>query len=97
MTFFETGAAPSKNADAMRKVLEALNIDDDDGSDDGSDVEMEDTHKIPLPLIEPSPSKEKKKKEGKEKERKKKRKSEAMEIDEEGLSVSYAGTVRRRC
>lgn len=77
----------------MRKVLEALNIDDD-GSDDGSDVEMEGTHKIPLPLIEPSPSKEKKKKEGKEK---KKRKSEAMEIDEEGLSVSYTCWVHQCC
>lgn len=81
LNFFETGAAPSKNADAMRKVLESLDIDDDE-----SDEEMHDVENIPLTLLEPSPSKKKEKKEGKEKKKEKKdkkRKSDAMEVDEE--------------
>lgn len=74
LEFFDKGTAPSKNADAMRKVLESMAIDDDeDGSDD-------DVEKIPLPLLEPSPKKSKKaKKDGKDK----KRKADEMDVDEE--------------
>ncbi|KAL0569357.1 Nucleolar protein 56 [Marasmius crinis-equi] len=68
LNFFETGAAPSKNADAMRKVLEDLALDDED-------EEMEDAEPA-LTTLEVSPKKEKK-------EKKKKRKSEAMDVDEE--------------
>jgi nucleolar protein 56 len=67
LNFFETGAPPSKNADAIRKVLESLALDEDDEDD-----EMAETDPI-LPLIEPTPKKEKKKK----------RKSDAMDIDGE--------------
>ncbi|KAJ7702454.1 hypothetical protein B0H17DRAFT_1167267 [Mycena rosella] len=51
LNFFETGAPPSKNADAIRKVLQDLALEDDD-----NDEEM------PLTTLEPSPQKEKKKK-----------------------------------
>ncbi|KAJ7231468.1 NOP56 protein [Mycena haematopus] len=54
LNFFETGAPPSKNADALRKVLQDLALEDD-GEDD-ADVDM------PLTTLEPSPKKEKKKK-----------------------------------
>ncbi|KAJ7074404.1 hypothetical protein C8F01DRAFT_1273523 [Mycena amicta] len=50
LKFFETGAPPSKNADAMRKVLEDLALEEDD------DDEM------PLTALEPSPKKKDKKK-----------------------------------
>ncbi|KAH8109263.1 Nop-domain-containing protein [Phellopilus nigrolimitatus] len=79
LAFFDSGAAPSKNSEAMRKVLESLDIDDNE-----SDAEMDDIKNI-LPLIEPSPKKDKKKvkkeKEGKEGKDKKKRKADAMDVD----------------
>ncbi|KAJ7197283.1 Nop-domain-containing protein [Mycena pura] len=53
LNFFETGAPPSKNSEAMRKVMQDLALEDDD--EDG-DVDM------PLTTLEPSPKKEKKKK-----------------------------------
>lgn len=54
LNFFETGAPPSKNADAMRKVLDTLTLDDDE------DVDM-DAEPV-LTTLEVSPKKEKKKK-----------------------------------
>ena len=72
LNFFETGAAPSKNADAMRKVLEELALGDDD------DEDMDDADAEPaLTTLEVSPKK------GKSKDRKKKRKSDAMDVDED--------------
>ncbi|KAJ7070351.1 hypothetical protein B0H15DRAFT_870697 [Mycena belliarum] len=53
LNFFETGAPPSKNADAIRKVLQDLALDEDD---DEADVDM------PLTTLEPSPQKKEKKK-----------------------------------
>lgn len=67
LNFFETGAPPSKNADAIRKVLDALALEEDDEDEDAMDTEPV------LPLIEVSPKKEKKKK----------RKSDAMDVDED--------------
>ncbi|KAG6884728.1 snoRNP complex protein nop56 [Termitomyces sp. T159_Od127] len=55
LNFFETGQPPSKNADAIRKVLEDLAADDDE------DMEME-MDGPALTTLEPSPKKEKKKK-----------------------------------
>lgn len=68
LNFFETGAAPSKNADTMRKVLADLALDDED--DDG-DVEMKE-----MTTLEISPKKKKEKKD-------KKRKSDDMDVDED--------------
>ncbi|KAE9399097.1 Nop-domain-containing protein [Gymnopus androsaceus JB14] len=72
LNFFETGAPPSKNADAMRKVLEDLSLEDAD-----SDVEMDGAGPA-LTTLEPSP----KKKSKKDKESKKKRKSDAMDDED---------------
>lgn len=76
LSFFETGQPPSKNADAIRKVLAQLALDDDENEDE----EMAD--EPALPLIEPTPKKDK--------ERKKKRKSsdddDDMDVDE-GMPV----------
>lgn len=55
LNFFETGAPPSKNADAIRKVLEELALDDDD-----DDEEMDEAGPI-LTTLEVTPKKEKKK------------------------------------
>ncbi|OSC97498.1 Nop-domain-containing protein [Trametes coccinea BRFM310] len=60
LNFFETGEPPSKNADAMRKALEALALDEDEGSDDEMQVDKQ--GEPALPLLEPSPKKDKKKK-----------------------------------
>ncbi|OBZ68848.1 Nucleolar protein 56 [Grifola frondosa] len=70
LNFFETGAAPSKNADAIRGVLEKLALDEDEDEDE----EMADAEPA-LPLLEVTPKK---------KEHKKKRKNvdEEMEVDE---------------
>ena len=71
LNFFETGAPPAKNADAIRKVLDQLALDDDDEDEDMEDEPV-------LPLIEATPKKEKKK----EKKRKS-RDDDEMEVDEE--------------
>ncbi|KAG6854281.1 snoRNP complex protein nop56 [Blastosporella zonata] len=67
LNFFETGQPPSKNADAIRKVLEDLAMDNDE---DDEDVEMDGPA---LTTLVPSPKKEKKKK----------RKSDDMDVDED--------------
>lgn len=57
LKFFETGDPPTKNAEAIRKVLDALalEVDEDD------DVEAEDNQGEPaLPLLETTPKKKRK-------------------------------------
>ncbi|KIO20691.1 hypothetical protein M407DRAFT_81283 [Tulasnella calospora MUT 4182] len=67
LNFFETGVPPTKNADAMRKVLEKIAIDTDGDHDMAEST--------------PSAAKDKEDDGAKEKkEKKKKRKSEAMEV-----------------
>ncbi|KAG9102871.1 K(+)/H(+) antiporter, partial [Ceratobasidium sp. 392] len=72
LNFFETGAPPTKNSEAMRKVLESIALDDDE---EGSDDEMADAEEgapaVPGVMVSP-PKKEKKK-----------RKAEAVELDED--------------
>ncbi|KAI0278211.1 hypothetical protein BGY98DRAFT_933908 [Russula aff. rugulosa BPL654] len=69
LTFFETGAPPGKNADAIRKVLDQLALDKEDEDEDMKDVEPV------LPLIEAEPPRKK--------DKKKKRKVDEMDVDEE--------------
>ena len=69
LAFFETGAAPGKNADAIRKVLDQLALEKEDGDED-----MEDAEPV-LPLIEAEPPRKK--------DKKKKRKLDEMDVDEE--------------
>ncbi|CCL99748.1 uncharacterized protein FIBRA_01770 [Fibroporia radiculosa] len=70
LNFFETGASPSKNADAIRKVLDQLALDDDeDDEEEAMDAEPA------LPLIEVTPKKDKKKK--------RKSSDDDMDVDEE--------------
>ncbi|KAI0252192.1 hypothetical protein BJV78DRAFT_1205670 [Lactifluus subvellereus] len=71
LAFFESGAPPGKNADAIRKVLDQLALEKDDGDEEMADAEPA------LPLIEAEPPKKKDKK-------KKKRKLDEMEVDEDG-------------
>ena len=68
LNFFETGALPSKNTDAIHKVLDALALEEEEDDDDGMDVDA-----TPLTSLEAEQKKEKKKK----------RKSESMEVDED--------------
>ncbi|PVF97355.1 putative SIK1-involved in pre-rRNA processing [Serendipita vermifera] len=84
LTFFETGAPPSKNTDAMRKVLDALG---EEGSDSESDEEMADVRPTKAAVVA-SESKEGKSSKHKEKDKKRKRKHEdeddnAMDVDEQ--------------
>ncbi|KAH9969869.1 hypothetical protein BC827DRAFT_1263036 [Russula dissimulans] len=77
LAFFETGAPPRKNADAIRKVLDELALEEKKDEDE----EMDDAEPA-LPLIEAEPPRKKEKKE------KKKRKLDEMDVDEEdGESV----------
>ncbi|KAG1798053.1 uncharacterized protein HD556DRAFT_1352465 [Suillus plorans] len=75
LNFFETGAPPTKNVDAIRKVLDslALDLEDDEDEDmeDKPDAQMDDAEPI-LPLIDVTPKKDKKKK----------RSRDAMDVDE---------------
>ncbi|KAG8705877.1 snoRNP complex protein nop56 [Ceratobasidium sp. 395] len=72
LKFFEDGTAPTKNSEAMRKVLESLGLDDEE---EDSDDEMADAEQgapaVPGVMVSP-PKKEKKK-----------RKAEAVELDED--------------
>jgi len=93
LKFFETGEPPSKNAEAIRKVLEAIALED--GDEEGSGEEDEDEEmKIDdsprkdadgfsiLPLIENSPPTESPKK-----KKSKKRKGDDMDVDEDEEEV----------
>jgi len=73
LNFFETGAPPSKNADAIRRVLEDLALEEgeDDGDEDGNNMNIDGPA---LTTLEATPAKPKKSK---------KRKSEEMDVDEE--------------
>lgn len=66
LTFFETGAAPSKNAEALRRVLDDLALEEDE------DAVMEVDEQPVLTTLLPEPQKEKKRK----------RKHDAMDVDE---------------
>ena len=68
LNFFETGAPPSKNADAMRKAIDKLAAEDAEGSEEDEEMPI-------LPRLEVSPTREK--------EKKMKRKSDAKDRDEE--------------
>ncbi|CEL62497.1 Nucleolar protein 56 OS=Schizosaccharomyces pombe (strain 972 / ATCC 24843) GN=nop56 PE=3 SV=1 [Rhizoctonia solani AG-1 IB] len=71
LKFFETGEAPTKNSEAMRKVLESIGMDEDD---DDSDEEMSPVETAPVvPGEMASPAK---------KEKKKRKAEEAMDLDE---------------
>ena len=89
LRFFETGEPPSKNAEAIRKVLEAIALEDED--EEGSDEEEEEEAGVKiddsprkdsagfsiLPLIENSPPPVSPKKKSK------KRKGDDMDVDPE--------------
>ncbi|KIM81076.1 hypothetical protein PILCRDRAFT_821914 [Piloderma croceum F 1598] len=68
LNFFETGAPPSKNTDAIRKVLDELALEDEE---EDADEQMADAEPI-LTTLEPTPRKGKKK-----------RKSDSMNVDED--------------
>ncbi|KAF9527508.1 hypothetical protein CPB83DRAFT_855897 [Crepidotus variabilis] len=78
LNFFETGAPPSKNADALRKVLEDLGLEEDD-EEEGMDVD-----KPAFTSLEAEPRKEKKKK----------RKSDDMDVDDEDTDSHSAKKVK---
>jgi len=69
LAFFETGAPPGKNADAIRKVIDQLALEKEDLDEDMKDVEPV------LHLNEAEPPKKK--------DKKKKRKVDEMDVDEE--------------
>lgn len=71
LLFFQQGVAPGKNADAIRKVLDQLSLEQ---KDDQDDQEMADADEPVLPLIDAEPTTKKKKD-------KKKRKLEEVEMD----------------
>ncbi|KAI0263973.1 Nop-domain-containing protein [Gloeopeniophorella convolvens] len=71
LAFFETGAAPGKNTDAIRKVLDALALEEDDEDEDAQMAEPEPI----LPLLEAESPKKK--------DKKKKRKLDEVDGDED--------------
>lgn len=101
LAFFETGAAPSKNSEAMRKVLESLAMDDDEESD----VEMDGVGNSTLPLIDASPqkengkikkSKEEKKKEKEEKKKKRKEEKKSKDTVDKGATDGKEGKEKKK-
>ncbi|KAF9510992.1 hypothetical protein BS47DRAFT_1347316 [Hydnum rufescens UP504] len=77
LNFFETGTAPSKNSDTMKRVLDSLAMDADD---EDSDAEMADAPTRPLVASSNDVEKEKRK------DKKKKRKADVMDVDAEEVS-----------
>ena len=90
LKFFETGEPPTRNAEAIRKVLETIALEDEDEDERGSDeeeeepgIKVDDTPRKDaagfsiLPLIENSPPAQSPKKKSK------KRKGDDMDVDEE--------------
>ena len=90
LKFFETGEPPSKNAEAIRKVLEAIALEDEDEEGSDEEEEAEDGMQVDdsprkkdatgfsiLPLIENSPPAPSPKKKSK------KRKGDDMDVDPE--------------
>ena len=71
LAFFDTGAPPSKNSDAIRKVLQDLALEDED-----RDAEMDESGPA-LTTLEAEPSKKKKEK------KRKARDEDGMDVDEE--------------
>ncbi|KAI9447248.1 Nop-domain-containing protein [Russula earlei] len=75
LAFFETGAPPGKNADAIRKVLDQLALEKPVDEDEDADAEMEDAE-LALPRIEAEAERPSKK----DKKRKQKRKLDEMDV-----------------
>ncbi|CAE6468614.1 unnamed protein product [Rhizoctonia solani] len=66
LKFFETGEAPTKNSEAMRKVLESIGMDEDDEEDEDEEMSpVEATPVVPGVMASP-PKKEKKKRKAEE-------------------------------
>jgi len=88
LAFFETGAPPMKNADAIRRVLDSLALDDDDDDEEDEtrepdgDVDMEDAEPV-LPLIEASSPPKKSKHKDKEKKKDKHKRKDKGKAKEE--------------
>jgi hypothetical protein len=92
LAFFETGAPPGKNADAIRKVLDQLELEREE---EGEEDNMMEGVEQALPLIEAEPprKKDKGKKDKKDKKDKKKRKLDEMEMDVDEEEDGDAGDV----
>jgi len=75
LAFFETGAPPGKNADAIRKVLDQLELEKEEEEEEANMMEGVE-HALPLIEAEPPRKKDKGKK-----DKKKKRKLDEMEMD----------------
>jgi nucleolar protein 56 len=73
LAFFETGAPPAKNADAIRAVLDQLALDDAGSDDEDDGMAVDKPQALTSLEISPPPA-------GK-KEKKKKRKADAMDVD----------------
>ena len=82
LEFFASGKAPSKNAEAMKRVLDTIDREDADAAEDLMDV---DKAQAALPYLTPSDSEEegKKKKEKKSKKEKKAERKAAKEEEKE--------------
>ncbi|EUC60229.1 small nuclear ribonucleoprotein [Rhizoctonia solani AG-3 Rhs1AP] len=66
LKFFETGEAPTKNSEAMRKVLESIGMDEDDEDDEDEEMSpVEGVSAVPDVMVNP-PKKEKKKRKAEE-------------------------------
>ncbi|KEP47080.1 small nuclear ribonucleoprotein [Rhizoctonia solani 123E] len=66
LKFFETGEAPTKNSEAMRKVLESIGMDEDDEEDEDEEMSpVEGASAVPDVMVSP-PKKEKKKRKAEE-------------------------------
>lgn len=90
LTFFESGAPPGKNADAIRKVLDQLELEKEE---EGEEDNMMEGVEQALPLIEAEPPRKKYKSKKDKKDKKKKRKLDEMEMDVDVDEDDGAGDV----
>ena len=74
MEFFATGAAPSKNSDAMKRVLDSI-VDDED-AEEAEDLMSVDKGRAALPNLTPDSDEDSARRKKKEKKSKKEKKAE---------------------
>jgi len=84
LTFFDSGQPPSKNADAMHRVIAELALDNDNSDDEGDAMDVDGQGPLLTTLAVEPPSKKEKAHKKEKKSKKDKNKEEMEETDKKG-------------
>jgi len=84
LTFFDSGQPPSKNADAMHRVIAELALDNDNSDDEGDAMDVDGQGPLLTMLAAEPPSKKEKAHKKEKKSKKDKNKEETEKTDKKG-------------